>query len=65
MLIYSTGVQPPRTAEDFEDMCHIAYSEVFDDLTATKNGRSGQSQNGVDTFAMRNGVVAKSDRCKG
>jgi hypothetical protein len=55
MLIYSTGVRPPRTAEDFEDMCHIVYSEVFDDLTATKNGRSGQSQNGVDIFAMRNG----------
>ena len=55
MIPYSTGVQQPRTAEDFEDVCHIIYSEVFDDLTATKNGRSGQKQNGVDIFAVRNG----------
>lgn len=54
MIPYSTGVHP-RTAEDFEDVCHIIYSEVFDDLTAIKNGRSGQKQNGVDIFAMRNG----------
>lgn len=53
MIPYSTGVQPPRTAEDFEDFCHTIYSEVFDDPTATKNGRSGQKQNGVDIFAMR------------
>ncbi|TAM55201.1 MAG: hypothetical protein EPN57_04160 [Paraburkholderia sp.] len=53
MIPYSTGVQPPRTAEDFEDFCHTVYSEVFDDPTATKNGRSGQKQNGVDIFAMR------------
>lgn len=53
MIPYSTGVQPPRTAEDFEDVCHIIYSEVFDDPTAIKNGRSGQKQNGVDIFAMR------------
>lgn len=55
MIPYSTGVQPPRTAEDFEDFCHTVYSEVFDDPTATKNGRSGQKQNGVDIFAMRKG----------
>ncbi|WP_321893902.1 PIN domain-containing protein [Paraburkholderia tropica] len=54
MIPYSTGVQPPRTAEDFEDVCHIIYSELFDDPTATKNGRSGQKQDGVDIFAMRN-----------
>ncbi|WP_404991390.1 tetratricopeptide repeat protein [Cupriavidus pauculus] len=51
MLVYSTGVQPPKTAEDFEDVCHIIYSVVFDDPLATKNGRSGQQQNGVDVFA--------------
>src|SRR5690242_1731513 len=55
MIPYSTGVQPPRTAEDFEDFCHTVYSEIFDDPTATKNGRSGQKQNGVDIFAMRKG----------
>lgn len=55
MIPYSTGVQPPRTAEDFEDFCHTVYSEVFDDPTAIKNGRSGQKQNGVDIFAVRKG----------
>ncbi|WP_126243019.1 tetratricopeptide repeat protein [Burkholderia gladioli] len=53
MVPYSTGVPPPRTAEDFEDVCHTIYSEAFDDPTATKNGRSGQKQNGVDIFVMR------------
>ncbi|CAJ3085684.1 Putative Zn-dependent protease, contains TPR repeats [Burkholderia pseudomallei] len=55
MLTESTGLQPPGNAQAFEDFCHIVYSKVLDDPLATKNGRSGQKQNGVDVFASRKG----------
>jgi tetratricopeptide (TPR) repeat protein len=55
MQIYSTNVQPPKTPQDFEDACHLIYSVVFDDPTATKYGRSGQQQHGVDVFAVHKG----------
>lgn len=64
MIPYSTGLQPPRTAEDFEDFCHSVYMEVFDDPTATKNGRSGQKQNGVDIFALRSNGKRYGVQCK-
>src|ERR1700694_1691107 len=55
MQIYSSNVQPPKTPQDFEYACHLIYSVVVDDPTATKYGRSGQQQHGVDVFAMHNG----------
>jgi hypothetical protein len=55
VLTESTGLQPPGNAQAFEDFCHIVYSKVLDDPLATKNGRSGQKQNGVDVFASRKG----------
>lgn len=63
MLTESTGLQPPKSPQEFEDFCHIVYKAVLDDPTATKNGRSGQKQNGVDVFAtyktQRYGVQCK------
>lgn len=55
MQTYSTGVPQPKTPQDFEDTCHLIYSVVFDDPTATKYGRSGQQQHGVDVFATHKG----------
>lgn len=51
MLNYNTEISKPKSAEDFEEFCLIVYRVVFGDPTATKNGRSGQKQYGVDIFA--------------
>lgn len=53
MLTESIGLQPPKSAQEFEDFCHIVYMKVLDDPLATKYGRSGQKQDGVDVFATR------------
>src|SRR4051794_4091308 len=53
MLNYQTEISKPKSAEDFEEFCLIVYRVVFGDLTATKNGRSGQKQHGVDIFVRR------------
>ncbi|WP_199272510.1 tetratricopeptide repeat protein [Paraburkholderia acidisoli] len=53
MLTESIGLQPPRNPQAFEDFCHIVYMKVLDDPTATKYGRSGQKQDGVDVFVTR------------
>ncbi len=55
MLTESIGLQPPRNPQAFEDFCHIVYMKVMDDPTATKYGRSGQKQDGVDVFVTRKG----------
>jgi hypothetical protein len=53
MLNYNTEISKPKNAEDFEEFCLIVYRVVFGDPTATKNGRSGQKQHGVDIFVHR------------
>ncbi|WP_157376943.1 PIN domain-containing protein [Burkholderia ubonensis] len=63
MLTESTGIQPPNTAQGFEDFCHNVYGTVFNDPTATKNGRSGQKQYGVDVF-VRDGERRYGIQCK-
>lgn len=55
MLNYNTDISKPKNAEDFEEFCLITYRVVFGDPTATKNGRSGQKQHGVDIFLHRQG----------
>ncbi|AOK61073.1 tetratricopeptide repeat protein [Burkholderia ubonensis] len=63
MLTESTGIQPPNTAQGFEDFCHNVYGTIFNDPTATKNGRSGQKQYGVDVF-VRDGERLFGIQCK-
>ncbi|AZG17253.1 tetratricopeptide repeat protein [Cupriavidus pauculus] len=55
MLSYSTGLVYPSTHQDFEDLCHQVYRVVYRDMTASKNGRSGQKQHGVDIFFTSDG----------
>lgn len=64
MLSYSTGLTPPSTPQDFEDLCHTVYRVAFKDPTATKNGRSGQKQHGVDVFVMRESEERYGIQCK-
>ena len=41
-------IAAPKHWQAFEDLCLAIFREVWSDPTATKNGRSGQPQNGVD-----------------
>src|SRR5438477_13182548 len=55
MLNYNSEIAKPKNPDDFEEFCLIVYRVVFGDKTATKNGRSGQKQNGVDIFVRNDG----------
>lgn len=55
MLLYKTGIEPPKSADNFEQLCLIVYGEAFGDPTASPVGRSGQKQDGVDVFVTRDG----------
>lgn len=43
-------INPPAHWQDFEDLCHKLWREIWGDLDTQKHGRQGQSQNGVDIF---------------
>ena len=40
----------PNNWQDFETICLRLWQEIWNDPNAQKNGRQGQSQNGVDIF---------------
>lgn len=44
--------QPPIYWQQFEDLTHALFQRVFGDSTATKHGRPGQSQDGVDVYGI-------------
>ncbi|MDB6122232.1 MAG: Tetratricopeptide domain protein [Pedosphaera sp.] len=46
---------PPNDPDAFESLCLDLWKEIWNDPGAQKNGRSGQSQAGVDVFGMRDG----------
>jgi hypothetical protein len=47
----STSKLPtPRSWEEFEDICADVLKRIWDDPYVTRNGRTGQGQNGVDIF---------------
>lgn len=41
-------IAPPRNWETFEDLCRALFAAVFKNSLASKNGRRGQPQHGVD-----------------
>lgn len=43
---------PPKNWQDFEDLCHKLWRAIWGDIDTQKNGRQGQSQNGVDIFGI-------------
>jgi hypothetical protein len=47
---------PPRSWEQFEELCADIFQSIFNDPTLVRNGRSGQRQNGVD-IVCRDGAV--------
>ncbi|AXW62973.1 hypothetical protein CJO94_14695 [Ralstonia solanacearum] len=64
MRTFTLEISKPKNAEDFEDYCAEIYSVVFEDRTPKKNGRSGQSQGGVDIFVEPHSGGRKGIQCK-
>ncbi len=51
----SSGIErwpPPNDSKAFESLCLDLWREIWLDSNAQKNGRSGQSQSGVDVFGQ-------------
>jgi hypothetical protein len=47
--------EPPNDPTAFESLCLDLWREVWHDLSAQKNGRSGQPQPDVDVFGQHEG----------
>src|SRR5215468_2647641 len=45
-------IAPPKSWEQFEELCLVLFRAIWQDPTAQKNGRLGQPQHGVDIFGM-------------
>jgi len=59
-------IPPPLSWEEFENLCCDLWAKILNDSTTSKNGRSGQAQNGVDIFGRRDGSGAwVGVQCKG
>ncbi len=57
----SSGIEkwsPPNDSKAFESLCLDLWREIWLDSNAQKNGRSGQSQAGVDVFGQYDGKWA-------
>ncbi|MBN7814475.1 hypothetical protein [Algoriphagus pacificus] len=48
-------LRKPENWEDFESLCKKLWGEIWDCKEIKKNGRKGQSQNGVDIYGIPNG----------
>src|SRR5208283_3171854 len=44
---------PPNNPDEFESLCLDLWKDIWDDPGATKNGRSGQPQAGVDVYGRQ------------
>ncbi|MFM0371283.1 PIN domain-containing protein [Paraburkholderia aspalathi] len=64
MRTFTLEISKPRDADDFEDYCADIYSVVFEDPTPKRNGRTGQSQGGVDIFVEPRLGKRKGIQCK-
>lgn len=56
--------QPPLHWQQFEDLTEAVVNFVFAPAQASKNGRSGQAQDGVDVHASRSRVGRVGIQCK-
>lgn len=51
----STQIPPPKSWEQFEELCLALWQELWTDPLALKNGRRGQPQCGVDVYGQQGG----------
>ncbi|QCY14138.1 restriction endonuclease [Pseudomonas sp. MPC6] len=55
---------PPRSWEQFEELCADLFEAAWSDPTLVRNGRSGQRQHGVDIIASRGAIYPVGIQCK-
>lgn len=60
-------IAPPKSWDDFEDLCLALFQADWQDSTAQKNGRQGFAQHGVDVYGDNNrqGGELWGVQCKG
>ncbi|MGF6232365.1 tetratricopeptide (TPR) repeat protein [Inquilinus ginsengisoli] len=56
---------PPKDWDAFEDMCADTFQNLWGDHNATRYGRQGQRQNGVDIYGSLAGGGVAGVQCKG
>lgn len=62
----TSHLPPPKSWDEFEDICADLFSREWDDPNATRYGRQGQRQNGVDIYGTpraQSGIAGV--QCKG
>lgn len=55
---------PPKSWEEFEDLCADLYGLIWKDPGTQKHGRQGQPQSGVDIYGKFDGVKYNGVQCK-
>lgn len=55
---------PPRSWEQFEELCADLFEAMWSDPGLTRHGRAGQTQFGVDIVAARGGIRPVGLQCK-
>lgn len=55
---------PPRSWEQFEELCADLFEAMWSDPTLVRHGRAGQAQSGVDIVAARGGIYPIGLQCK-
>lgn len=59
-------IQKPVNWQDFESLCKKLWGEIWNCDSIKKNGRSGQSQNGIDIYGIpKNEIAYYGIQCKG
>jgi hypothetical protein len=55
---------PPKTWEQFEELCADTFQAAWKDPTLVRHGRAGQRQHGVDIIARHGGKYPVGLQCK-
>jgi len=55
---------PPKSWDQFEEMCADLFQTMWNDASLVRHGRSGQSQDGVDIVARHNALYPVGIQCK-
>ncbi len=63
-LLSGCQLPPPSNWQDFESLCVDLWREEWKDTTIQRNGRSGQTQNGVDIVGRPDKNVWGGIQCK-
>lgn len=65
-MLGKQSLRRPENWQDFEELCHKLWKEIWASPETQKNGRSGQSQNGVDIYGIPRGEAQYYGiQCKG